>query len=1004
MVLREADKSRFVKKAFSLFEAYWLNKTSNAMILRNIASILSMNGNIFLTEFKNELIEKIIKWVNSGAADSLNIDWNKAGTVEVLNELIVGFYEYAKRGGSRKSQKALKKDAKTLFETCGLEVVHEGEDSSTADIIIFDSLENDEWFFVSPLTHEGCVFMDSFQCGGAGATWCIGTANEAFDWKMHTHNGDLFMMAYNKHKFGDMNELKYMIQLGSDYSDEEFDVKHAQVWNQEGHVDFYETPNKHQGQLKQKFGHNYDEFVSTIIENTFCDGHWHQESWLSPSQLEEGDYTYDPAFSEREMVEGVNRISILKSEGSKLKMHDYDIIIDFEHNDVEDWLTDNGILIPYEFVRKLINEKGGKFPVSTLEIRNAYIDQLVFEDTGEDFDVVLKGCEVGTLYYDIIDKADIALKLQYSYINTIEYPVLEEESDTINYNAIKSDDRNWYGHEKWAQPEELEESVLREADKSRFINKIFANRTWSYNVRNIILEELLDAELIEQPYYREVKDLLNEIGQDQLIKWVNSGAADKYKIKWQHPDIETLTIQLIKAYADAYKTKSAKDTKIDPKKMFKDTSKFSIIAETDEWLYVVPKSYEACVFIDSFHCGGAGAKWCIGWKQSSRYWDEYINRGDIFLCAYNKKKFGSREKLKYMCQWKYGSSDSDDFECWKQNDNPKETLNWTEADKLFGGQIGLDGLYDKIDKTSNGQLCLSSIFNGRIIPNDKGIFTVKLLHAEDFDMFKDYSPSEIVDHVILYAERQGYTVNKVVFDFYEDYGITTEFDVTFGLEGQETEIEFRNSTQGIVGIKKLIVDWEHHVRFNGAFTCKEVLFCNVPDSVDSYIQINDKVNEDFDFHGLLATRKIGVTPNDYHYQTVDATNLKTKDTDQVEIIPGNRYNIDCTETKNGTRFVHRSYFQLGDYLRDTKDAGYDGFVSLDFDNLPTHIYLYNLFSDDMNVPFTLAPTKARKSPIYIHLVNSYVDTVNVIDEESEMHIIPETTKTHVGLRKLSFES
>ena len=59
-----------------------------------------------------------------------------------------------------------------------------------------------------------------------------------------------------------------------------------------------------------------------------------------------------------------------------------------------------------------------------------------------------------------------------------------------------------------------------------------------------------------------------------------------------------------------------------------------ILAQTEEFVILVPLDYFCAQFLTSFDCGGEGAKWCIGNKRTSSHWAHYIKRESIFYFMY----------------------------------------------------------------------------------------------------------------------------------------------------------------------------------------------------------------------------------------------------------------------------------------------------------------------------------------------------------------------------------
>jgi hypothetical protein len=82
---------------------------------------------------------------------------------------------------------------------------------------MFDNLKDDVkiWFyddqiiFVSPLKHKAAYFMDSFDCYGTGAQWCIGSESPNY-WEDYINEDNSFVMLYHK-----KDNAKYMFQYDS---------------------------------------------------------------------------------------------------------------------------------------------------------------------------------------------------------------------------------------------------------------------------------------------------------------------------------------------------------------------------------------------------------------------------------------------------------------------------------------------------------------------------------------------------------------------------------------------------------------------------------------------------------------------------------------------------------------------------------------------------------------------------------------------------------------------
>jgi hypothetical protein len=66
---------------------------------------------------------------------------------------------------------------------------------------------------------------------------------------------------------------------------------------------------------------------------------------------------------------------------------------------------------------------------------------------------------------------------------------------------------------------------------------------------------------------------------------------------------------------------------------------FEILWHNETDIFVMPFSHDCCVFMNSFDCYGTGAKWCIGTKDSNKYWQKYIiDDSTFFIFHYSKLK------------------------------------------------------------------------------------------------------------------------------------------------------------------------------------------------------------------------------------------------------------------------------------------------------------------------------------------------------------------------------
>ena len=206
------------------------------------------------------------------------------------------------------------------------------------------------------------------------------------------------------------------------------------------------------------------------------------------------------------------------------------------------------------------------------------------------------------------------------------------------------------------QLEQFYEELLQEASKARFINSI---------------EELTDEE--KQDF---IDFFDSHTNAQNLINWQNKSELTKENLE--------RVVNEVKAKADAKKKEHDKYRlgRKDPLLMFTSRPEmFDILEVNDKWIFAQCKSHAACNFADSFECGGAGAKWCIGWTGNPAHWNSYTKAGMEFVLAYNKLGDPKKEDdLKYMIQ----IDPSGKTQAWLQSDNYNDTIKLPDFPKFFG--------------------------------------------------------------------------------------------------------------------------------------------------------------------------------------------------------------------------------------------------------------------------------------------------------------------------------
>lgn len=277
----EASKERFIKQIWAELED-------------DPESVMSQTN--YRTSYLPSA-EAIIKWTDSGAADTAlkkaNFNWQNfaAGKddengVPLYVVLLNAYFDYKSAGGSRKDRKKfLKQNPYEIFKQSGLKTVGPNEDNSDADMVLLTELENENFIFVVPLTYEACKFMNSFECGGEGAKWCIGYEKSDAYFREHTEEGKMFILAYRK-GITASNELKYMISLTRDGG------ILTKAWTQEDD----ENKTIPSADFESVFGWKTKNFISAFDDviiyknsNIYSEIHQHELD-ITPSTINYYDY------------------------------------------------------------------------------------------------------------------------------------------------------------------------------------------------------------------------------------------------------------------------------------------------------------------------------------------------------------------------------------------------------------------------------------------------------------------------------------------------------------------------------------------------------------------------------------------------------------------------------------------------------------------------------------------------------------------------------------------
>ena len=175
-----------------------------------------------LNESKDHLIKKkahlinsqkdeLMKWLAKFPELEKLVDWNKE---------FIGNEDYAIVKRSFDQKMSTYKHGKNL-----LEPFYNMIDSEMVEV----HKKTNNTIYISPLCYQAAVFMNSYNCYGIGAKWCIGTRGNQNWWSDYNNRNNSFIMYYNAN-----SKTKRMIQYNPFERESASQV--VTLWDEEDNV------------------------------------------------------------------------------------------------------------------------------------------------------------------------------------------------------------------------------------------------------------------------------------------------------------------------------------------------------------------------------------------------------------------------------------------------------------------------------------------------------------------------------------------------------------------------------------------------------------------------------------------------------------------------------------------------------------------------------------------------------------------------------------------------
>ena len=132
-------------------------------------------------------------------------------------------------------------------------------------------------------------------------------------------------------------------------------------------------------------------------------------------------------------------------------------------------------------------------------------------------------------------------------------------------------------------------------------------------------------------------DSLSASEKEAVIAFFNEHPVYENRVDWNDKSLVYTDFENVFALAKTSGKRQKRKAKTNPETLF-DKYNCRIVSRTEEYVIVMPLDWECAVFLNSYGCGGTGAKWCIGDKNTFDNWNLYISAQKVFyFIIFNKK-------------------------------------------------------------------------------------------------------------------------------------------------------------------------------------------------------------------------------------------------------------------------------------------------------------------------------------------------------------------------------
>ncbi|MDR1626236.1 MAG: tetratricopeptide repeat protein [Spirochaetia bacterium] len=183
-------------------------------------------------------------------------------------------------------------------------------------------------------------------------------------------------------------------------------------------------------------------------------------------------------------------------------------------------------------------------------------------------------------------------------------------------------------------------------------------------------------------------DTLSESQKKEAIEFFTKYPNYEKHIDWNNAALTYQDFQKVFSRANSSLRSIKRKAKTNLRLLFENYN-CEILRQTDDFSIVVPLDWQCAVFFNSFGCGGAGARWCIGDKDDPSHWNcclseknIYSKRNYRFLLPASIPEIRPGQRLVHKGE--YDLAIADYTQALRLNPNLSQTRNNLEALRQMG--------------------------------------------------------------------------------------------------------------------------------------------------------------------------------------------------------------------------------------------------------------------------------------------------------------------------------